>query len=178
MTAKRSERRRPCVPHCDCLCHDTGGGVHDHEGEPCPGKSKGLASAHCDVCRGPLPLDGGYAKGDGTALGTTIRACSKTCLRRREATDAPATARVAIDYFKPSGKWYTRDANVEWPRDATHHSGWLPFAKLARIKSMVAVCLDSPLGFPQMAPATVKTCGRCGDALPDAPAALCAICAR
>lgn len=29
---------RKCRPDCDCLCHDTGGGVHDHTGAPCPGK--------------------------------------------------------------------------------------------------------------------------------------------
>lgn len=27
-----------CPVDCPCLCHDTGGGVHDHPGGPCPGK--------------------------------------------------------------------------------------------------------------------------------------------
>lgn len=31
-------RREPCPIECNCLCHDTGGGVHDHENKPCPGK--------------------------------------------------------------------------------------------------------------------------------------------
>ncbi len=29
---------KKCPIDCQCLCHDTGGGVHDHHGEPCPGK--------------------------------------------------------------------------------------------------------------------------------------------
>ena len=29
---------RKCRKDCTCLCHDTGGGVHDHHGRPCPGK--------------------------------------------------------------------------------------------------------------------------------------------
>lgn len=29
---------RKCRGDCSCTCHDTGGGVHDHEGSPCPGK--------------------------------------------------------------------------------------------------------------------------------------------
>jgi len=33
-----SGKRRPCPTSCSCLCHDTGGGVHDHPGAPCPGK--------------------------------------------------------------------------------------------------------------------------------------------
>lgn len=30
---------RRCPPRCACLCHDTGGGVHNHPGAPCPGKA-------------------------------------------------------------------------------------------------------------------------------------------
>ena len=33
-------RRRPCPVTCDCLCHDTGGGVHDQQGKPCSGKEQ------------------------------------------------------------------------------------------------------------------------------------------
>ncbi len=57
---------------------------------------------------------------------------------------------VTITYFKPSGKYYCEDENVEWPEDAEHHDGWAPFARVVRIKSMIAVCFDSPMGFPQM----------------------------
>lgn len=46
---ERSKRRRRaaqergdikfrCGALCNCLCHVTGGGVHDHPGRPCPGK--------------------------------------------------------------------------------------------------------------------------------------------
>lgn len=29
----------PCPTDCDCICHErTGGGTHDHVGQPCPGK--------------------------------------------------------------------------------------------------------------------------------------------
>jgi hypothetical protein len=30
-----------CPEGCPCLCHDTQGGVHDHIGAPCPGKTEG-----------------------------------------------------------------------------------------------------------------------------------------
>lgn len=29
-----------CSIKCDCICHDTGGSGHDHQGQPCPGKLK------------------------------------------------------------------------------------------------------------------------------------------
>jgi hypothetical protein len=35
---RKRDRRRRCPFRCDCICHDTLGSGHDHEGEPCPGK--------------------------------------------------------------------------------------------------------------------------------------------
>lgn len=70
---------------------------------------------------------------------------------RKDGKVATDPTRVTIHYFKPSGKWYCDDENVEWPRDPEHYSGWQPIAQLARLKDMIAVCLESPLGFPQMA---------------------------
>jgi 8-oxo-dGTP diphosphatase len=32
-------QRSKCPRDCLCLCHDTGGGVHDHPDQPCPGKA-------------------------------------------------------------------------------------------------------------------------------------------
>ncbi len=28
-----------CATNCSCICHDTGGSGHDHDGQPCPGKT-------------------------------------------------------------------------------------------------------------------------------------------
>ncbi len=59
--------------------------------------------------------------------------------------------KVNITYFKPrSGKYYITDENVEWPKDPEHYSGFIPFSSLVRIKDMIAVCMENPLGFPQM----------------------------
>ena len=58
-------------------------------------------------------------------------------------------AGYTITYFKPSGKYYTEDKNVEWPRDPKHYNGWKPFDDVVRIKGMFAVCMESPLGYPQ-----------------------------
>jgi hypothetical protein len=58
--------------------------------------------------------------------------------------------KVTITYFKPSGKYYTEDENVEWSPDATHYTGWAPFERVVRIKAMFAVCFNAPHGFPQM----------------------------
>ncbi len=66
-----------------------------------------------------------------------------------ELTHTRALPRVTIIYFKPSGKYYTEDTNVEWPRDPTHHTGWAPLEALHRIKKMYAVCIENPHGFPQ-----------------------------
>jgi hypothetical protein len=63
--------------------------------------------------------------------------------------------KVSIHYFKPSGKWYTQDDNVEWPTDAVYYTGFAPFTSLHRIKSMFAVCMENPLGFPQFSRPTV-----------------------
>lgn len=38
---RNKERRPPCPVECTCICHDTGGGNHDHHGKPCPGKNMG-----------------------------------------------------------------------------------------------------------------------------------------
>ncbi len=57
--------------------------------------------------------------------------------------------KVVISYFKPSGKWYTDDEDVDWPRDPLHYSGWATLQSLHRIKTMFAVCMENPLGFPQ-----------------------------
>lgn len=46
-----------CLTSCPCLCHDTGGGVHDHQGRPCPGK--GLERTEVDAARqAALEADG------------------------------------------------------------------------------------------------------------------------
>ncbi len=66
-----------------------------------------------------------------------------------ELTHPRALPRVTVIYFKPSGKYYTEDTNVEWPRDPTHHTGWAPLEALHRIKKMYAVCIENPHGFPQ-----------------------------
>lgn len=60
--------------------------------------------------------------------------------------------KVNITYFKANGKHYT-DEDVEWPPDLTHYSKWAPFERIVRIKTMHAVCLANPLGYPQMRPA-------------------------
>lgn len=31
--------RRRCHLDCPCICHDTGGSAHDHNGRACPGKT-------------------------------------------------------------------------------------------------------------------------------------------
>ncbi len=54
-----------------------------------------------------------------------------------------------VTYFKASGKYYTSE-KTPWPRDPTHHSGWVPFASLHRLRDMTAVCLETPVGYPQM----------------------------
>ncbi len=61
--------------------------------------------------------------------------------------------KVTVHYFKPSGKWYCDDEDVEWPAAMTHYSGWASFDDIVRLKDMVAVCIDTPLGFPHMRPA-------------------------
>ena len=43
-------RYKPCPSDCSCLCHDTGGGVHDHEGAPCPGKLRSAALSADNAC--------------------------------------------------------------------------------------------------------------------------------
>lgn len=35
---RKARERRPCPVSCTCICHDTGGSGHDHEGASCPGK--------------------------------------------------------------------------------------------------------------------------------------------
>ena len=60
--------------------------------------------------------------------------------------------KVTITYFKSSGKYYTEDDDVEWPEDPTHYNGWKPFKDLVRIRSMIAVCMDTPMGFPIVQP--------------------------
>jgi hypothetical protein len=57
--------------------------------------------------------------------------------------------KVVITYFKPSGKYYCQDEDAEWPEDPTHFTKWAPFEAVARIKGMIAVCMESPLGYPQ-----------------------------
>lgn len=70
---------------------------------------------------------------------------------RLDPKDGPV--RVSIHYFKPtSGKWYCDDENVEWRPDAGNYTGWQDFRELHRLKDMTAVCLVSPLGFPQSSP--------------------------
>ena len=60
---------------------------------------------------------------------------------------------VTIHYFKPlSGKWMYTDEDVEWAPDPTHYTKWRDFRELQRLKDMTAVCILSPLGFPQSLP--------------------------
>ena len=67
------------------------------------------------------------------------------CITHVERDDA---ARVTIHYFKPgSGKWNT-DREIEWPRDPEHYTRWRSFEKVTRLPDLVAVCIDTPLGYP------------------------------
>lgn len=66
---------------------------------------------------------------------------------------------VEIVYFKPSGKYYTTDEEVPWPRDPSHYTGWAPFSSLHRIRDMFAVCMETPLGFPCGSPRKLETEG-------------------
>lgn len=88
---------------------------------------------------------------------------------RLDPKDGPVL--VSIHYFKPTtGKWYCEDESVEWKPDATHFDGWQPFSQLHRLKDMTAVCLLTPLGFPQSSPGDLSKWGeptRC-DAVGDA----------
>lgn len=59
---------------------------------------------------------------------------------------------VTISYFKPSGKWYTTDEDVLWGPDPNHYDGWKDFRQIVRLKDMFAVCMQTPLGFPQSCP--------------------------
>lgn len=61
---------------------------------------------------------------------------------------------VTIHYFKSSGKWYCSDEDVEWPSDADHYTKWAPFESVVRLKDMVAICMETPMGYPQMSPKT------------------------
>lgn len=57
-----------------------------------------------------------------------------------------------VTYFKASGKWYT-DEETKWPLDESHYTGWSPFSAICRIRNeMIAVCMVTPLGFPQCRP--------------------------
>jgi hypothetical protein len=58
--------------------------------------------------------------------------------------------KVKISYFKPSGKWHADDDDAEWPRDPKHYTGWAPFEDVVCLKDMFAVCMETPLGFPQL----------------------------
>jgi hypothetical protein len=69
--------------------------------------------------------------------------------------------KVVIQYFKMSGKWYTDDEDVEWPEDKNHYTGWKPFEDVVRLKDMFAVCMESPLGYPQFCwPQQAEALGR------------------
>jgi hypothetical protein len=56
---------------------------------------------------------------------------------------------VTITYFKDTGKYYTEEKE-KWYRDPTHYSKWKKFDDVPRIKDMLAVCIDTPLGFPHI----------------------------
>ncbi len=56
-----------------------------------------------------------------------------------------------ITYFRKSGKYYTTD-EVIWPTDDPDHSGFNPLSSFHRIKTMYAVCMEAPHGFPQFSP--------------------------
>lgn len=55
---------------------------------------------------------------------------------------------VTVYFFKPSGKWYTTE-RYEWPDHERLFENVLPSE---RLRGMHAVCIDNPLGFPQMRP--------------------------
>lgn len=58
---------------------------------------------------------------------------------------------VKITYFKASsGKYYLEDERVEWKADPNHYTGWRDFSEVVRLHDMIAVCMNTPLGFPQM----------------------------
>lgn len=63
--------------------------------------------------------------------------------------EAGDVALVDVVYFKASGKYYTTDEDVEWPRDPDHYDGWAPFERLHRLWDMSAVCMATPMGFPK-----------------------------
>lgn len=76
----------------------------------------------------------------------------------RKATLMLSTAKYEITYFKTrNGKYYTTD-EVPWPTDAPDHSGYNPLSSFHRIKTMHAVCMNAPQGFPQFSPAQVELC--------------------
>lgn len=58
-------------------------------------------------------------------------------------------ALVTITYFKPGGKWYMTEEE-KWYRDPEHYSKWQKFDDVPRCKDMIAVCIDTPLGFPHI----------------------------
>lgn len=58
--------------------------------------------------------------------------------------------RCTVTYFKPSGKFYTEDKDVQWLADPDDCEKWQRFEDVVRIKDMIAVCFDSPHGYPQM----------------------------
>ncbi len=55
--------------------------------------------------------------------------------------------KVLIYYFKSSGKFYTEE-ETEWPEDPKHYDGWAHFDTIVRLRTMHAVCIETPLGHP------------------------------
>lgn len=90
------------------------------------------------------------------------RIAAKPCTDdRHDPKDGPVL--VTIHYFKPtSGKWYCDDENVVWAPDPSHYTGWQDFRALHRLRNMTAVCIVTPLGFPQSSPGDLSK-GQVGD---------------
>jgi len=63
-------------------------------------------------------------------------ALARVRCKNNEEVGPDAVALVDITYFKESGKYYTEDTDVEWPRDPTHFTRYRPFDELVRIKGM------------------------------------------
>lgn len=57
--------------------------------------------------------------------------------------------KIKISFFKVWGKW-SHDAEIEWPADPDHYTGWKDFRELMAGKEQAAVCMESPMGYPIM----------------------------
>lgn len=58
-------------------------------------------------------------------------------------------ALVTITYFKLGGKFYMTERE-KWFKDPEHYSKWERFDDVPCFKEFIAVCIDTPLGFPHI----------------------------